>query len=157
MRNFSKFLSLSIIILLSGCQLPPPKSTKTALELQAIQSKEFPTSKKIAFAATLSVLQDQGYIIGSASLDTGLISGKSPTDSTNQIFYREMKDVKATAFVEEITPGRTKVRLNFVNSSSRSGAYGQRSDQDYPIEDADIYQETFTKIQQGIFIRKNAN
>lgn len=157
MNNLFKFVVLGLLLLLAGCQLPPPKSTKTALELQAIQSKEFDTSKKIAFAATLSVLQDQGYIIGSASLDTGLISGKSPTDSTNQVFYREMKDVKATAFVEEITPGRTKVRLNFVNSTSRSGAYGQRSDQDFPIEDPQIYQDTFSKIQQGIFIRKNAN
>jgi len=156
MRLLSKILIISLLIPLAGC-LPPPKSTKTSLELQAIQSKEFETSKKIAFAATLSILQDQGYIIGSASLETGLISGKSPTNSENKIFYREMSDTKATAFVEEITPGRTKVRLNFVNSTSRSGGYGQRDDQDYPIEDPQIYQETFSKIQQGIFIRKNAN
>ncbi|MFZ3039213.1 MAG: hypothetical protein WA115_05445 [Polynucleobacter sp.] len=156
MKNLLKLSAVVLLISLAGC-LPPPKSTKTALELQSFQAKEFETSKKIAFASTLSVLQDHGYIIGSANLDTGLISGKSPTNSSNKFFYREMSDVKATAFVEEITPGRTKVRLNFVNSTSRSGGYGQRDDQDYPIEDPAIYQEIFSKIQQGIFVRKNAN
>lgn len=156
MKNLLKLSAVVLLISLAGC-LPPPKSTKTALELQSFQAKEFETSKKIAFASTLSVLQDHGYIIGSASLDTGLISGKSPTNSSNKIFYREMSDVKATAFVEEITPGRTKIRLNFVNSTSRSGGYGQRDDQDYPIEDPLEYQEIFAKIQQGIFVRKNAN
>ena len=156
MKKISKLLALVLLISLTGC-LPPPKSTKTALELQSFQAKEFETTKKIAFASTLSVLQDHGYIIGSASLDTGLISGKSPTNSANMFFYKEMTDVKSTAFVEEITTGRTKVRLNFVNSSSRSSGYGQREDQDYPIEDPLVYQEIFSKIQQGIFVRKNAN
>lgn len=156
MKNLLKLSAVVLIISLAGC-LAPPKSTKTALELQSFQAKEFETTKKIAFASTLSVLQDQGYIIGSASLDTGLISGKSPTSSSNKFFYREMSDVKATAFVEEITPGRTKVRLNFVNSTSRSGAYGQRDDQDVAIEDPLEYQQIFAKIQQGIFVRKNAN
>ena len=102
MKKISKLLALVLLISLTGC-LPPPKSTKTALELQSFQAKEFETTKKIAFASTLSVLQDHGYIIGSASLDTGLISGKSPTNSANMFFYKEMTDVKSTAFVEEIT------------------------------------------------------
>ena len=156
MKYIFRTMIIATVVLLSAC-IVPPKQTKTALELQAFQSKEFETTKKIAFASTLSVLQDQGYIIGSASLDTGLISGKSPTTAVNQFFYQEMKDVKVTAFVEEITPGRTKVRLNFVNSSSKSGAYGQRSDQDIAIEDPVFYQEIFSKIQQGIFVRKNTN
>lgn len=156
MKKITRLLTLALLASLVSCMVAP-KSTKSPLELQAIQAKEFDTTKKVAFAATLSVLQDQGYIIGSASLETGLISGKSPTESSNQFFYREMTDVKVTAFVEEITAGRTKIRLNFVNSTSRSGAYGQRSDQDYPIEDAALYQGTFSSIQQGIFIRKNTN
>jgi hypothetical protein len=157
MKNLFKLVAIVLVALLSGCVMPPPQSTKSALELQAIQSKEFETSKKVAFAATLSVLQDQGYIIGSASLETGLVSGKSPTKSEFKVFYTEMSDIKVTAFVEEIAPNRTKVRLNFVTSTSRSGAYGHRDDREYPIEDAQMYQDTFTKIQQGIFIRKNAN
>lgn len=156
MQNLLKLLVIAALISLAGC-LPPPKPTKTALELQAFQSKEFNTNKKTAFASTLSVLQDHGYVIGSASLDTGLISGKSPTKSENKFFYLESSDVKVTAFVEEIATGRTKIRLNFVNSSSRSRPNGQRDERDQPIEDPAIYQEIFTKIQQSIFVRKNTN
>jgi hypothetical protein len=46
------------------------RSTKTSLELQSIQSREFETTKKIAFASTLSVFQDLGYVIESSVPDT---------------------------------------------------------------------------------------
>lgn len=146
-----------IVLVLTGC-VTAPTSTKSALELQAIQAKEFDTSKKIAFAATLSVLQDLGYVVSNADLDTGLINGKSPTQQSFVPFVgRVMKDTKATAFVEEITPGRTKVRLNFVKSEQSSSGYGMRGEQDDPIEEPTVYQDVFAKIQQGIFVRKNLN
>ena len=130
--------------------------TKTPLELQSIQAKEFETSKKIAFAATLSVFQDLGYIVESASYETGLITAKSPTKQSFIPFVGQvMKFVKATAFVEEVTPGRTKVRTNIVNSQNSSSGYGMIGESESPIETPDTYQDLFTKIQQAIFIRKN--
>lgn len=66
-----------------------------------------------------------------------------------------MRDRKANAFVEEIDKGRTKIRLNFVDTTQISGAYGQRSERDVPVETPGLYQDTFAKIQQGIFVRKN--
>ena len=53
--------SLIAVVMLSGCIQKAYKPTKTSLELQAIQSTEFETSYKVAFAATLSVFQDLGY------------------------------------------------------------------------------------------------
>lgn len=151
------FIAL-LVVVLSGCVQQEYKPTKSALELQAIQAKEFETTKNIGFAATLSVFQDLGYVVNSASLETGLINGKSPTNQSFVPFVGQvMKDVKAIAFVEEITPGRTKVRLNFVNSTSSSSGYGMRGEHDIPIEDGVMYQDVFSKIQQAIFIRKNAN
>lgn len=151
------FIAL-LVVVLSGCVQQEYKPTKSALELQAIQAKEFETTKKIGFAATLSVFQDLGYVVNSASLETGLINGKSPTNQSFVPFVGQvMKDVKAIAFVEEITPGRTKVRLNFVNSTQSSSGYGMRGEHDIPIEDGVMYQDVFSKIQQAIFIRKNAN
>lgn len=73
MRQFILLISLLCVI---GCAVQQ-KSTKTSLELQAIQAKEFETTKKIAFASVLSVFQDLGYIIGSADFDTGFITAKS--------------------------------------------------------------------------------
>lgn len=151
------FIAL-LVVVLSGCVQQEYKPTKSALELQAIQAKEFETTKNIGFAATLSVFQDLGYVVNSASLETGLINGKSPTNQSFVPFVGQvMKDVKAIAFVEEITPGRTKVRLNFVNSTQSSSGYGMRGEHDIPIEDGVMYQDVFSKIQQAIFIRKNAN
>src|SRR3990167_6121539 len=93
-------LMLVMLLAIAGCETMP-KATKSALELQSIQSKEFETSKKVAFAAVLSVLQDVGYTVSSANLDTGLITAKSPTKQGFQLFVGQtMEDIKATAFVE---------------------------------------------------------
>ena len=74
-----KKLVVLLCLFLSSCATMDQGPTKTPLELQSIQAKEFETSKKIAFAATLSVFQDLGYIVESASFETGLITAKSPT------------------------------------------------------------------------------
>lgn len=148
-------LMLVILLALAGCETMP-KPTKSALELQSIQAKEFETSKKIAFAAVLSVFQDVGYTVLSANLDTGLITAKSPTKAGFQLFVGQtMEDIKATAFVEEIVVNRTKVRINLVNSKETSSGRGMKGGSEIPIETPEIYQDIFAKIQQGIFVRKN--
>lgn len=147
-----------VALVLVGCVHQEFKPTKTALELQSIQTREFETNKKTGFAATLSVFQDLGYVVSTASLETGLIHGKSPTNTSFVPFVGQvMKDIKATAFVEEIAKGRTKIRLNFVDSTQSSSGYGMKGATDNPIEDAKIYQDAFNKIQQGIFVRTNIN
>ena len=152
-KNILVILALSII--LTGCETMP-KSTKTALELQSIQTKEFEASKKVAFAATLSVFQDVGYTVTSANLDTGLITAKSPTKQDFVLFVgQRMRDVKATAFVEEIVNNRTKVRVSLVNSSETSNGYGMKGGHETPEESPEVYQDIFAKVQQGIFVRKN--
>lgn len=157
MKKILAFPLVVSLLLAGGCAVTP-QSTKSALELQAIQAKEFETNKKIAFASTLSVFQDLGYVVGNANLDTGLINAKSPTQQSFVPFVGQvMKDVKATAFVEEVAPGRTKIRLNFVNSTQTSSGYGMRGERDQPIEDPQMYQDVFVKVQQAIFIRKNVN
>lgn len=148
-----KFIALLPLLFLFGCATSQGP-TKSPLELQAIQSKEFETTKKMAFAATLSVFQDLGYVIESASLETGLITSKSPTKQSFVPFVGQvMTFVKATAFVEEITPGRTKVRVNLVESKNTSSGYGMRGEREVPIETPDTYQDLFAKVQQGIFVR----
>lgn len=152
-KSILSLVLLSFII--TGCETIP-KSTKTALELQSIQSKEFEINKKIAFAATLSVFQDVGYTVSSANLETGLITAKSPTKQDFVLFVgQRMRDVKATAFVEEIVNNRTKVRVSLVNSSETSNGYGMKGGNEIPEESPEVYQDIFAKIQQAIFVRKN--
>lgn len=143
----------SIALLLVGCVPNNYKPTKTSLELQAFQSKEFDTQKKIAFASAMSVFQDLGYSITTSDLDTGYITAKSPTQNEVGFGKMIMRDTKSSAFIEELRPGKTKVRLSFVSTEEWSGSYGGKLVQDNPIEDPAIYNNAFTKIQEAIFIR----
>lgn len=151
MSKTLSFLTVFSCILMSGCVTTAPQ--KTSLELQAIQAREFETTKKVAFAATLSVFQDLGYVISSAHLDTGFISAKSPTQTGRGFFVNVMEDTKATAFVEQMKPNLARVRLNFVSSRETSGDYGDKTLKDSPVEDPAVYENAFTRIREAIFIR----
>ncbi|QWD84611.1 hypothetical protein AOC19_05415 [Polynucleobacter asymbioticus] len=175
--------ALAILGALAGCVMPANqpqnKLQMTSLEIQAIQSQTFEADKRVTFNSVMSVLQDQGYIIGSASLDTGFITAESPTrhiesgpqvDLTtpmmtqilNGIFNADKRTAAVsveekkvvTATVEELGPKRTRVRLNFVHRKNMSGSLGQRENQDMPIVNSKVYEDAFSKIGNAIFIRR---
>lgn len=146
-------VATSIAFLLVGCVQNNYTPTKTSLELQAFQAKEFDTQKKTAFASTMSVFQDLGYSITTSDFETGYITAKSPTQSEVAFTLVLMKDTKSSAFIEELRPGKTKVRLSFVSTEELSGSYGKKMVREKPIEDPTIYNNAFTKIQEAIFIR----
>lgn len=153
-KGYLLFL-LAVIFSVNSCLPQNYTPTKTSLELQAFQTKEFDTSKAVAFAATLSVFQDLGYIIESGDLETGLITGKSPT-SRGMIFGGATQEFrKATGFVETIRKNVTRIRVNFVDNVIASSGYGQTQRVDTPIEEPKLYQEVFEKIEKAIFVRKN--
>jgi len=146
--------SLALIAaILGGCRVINDKTAKKSLEIQAIQAKEFETTKTVAFASVLSVFQDLGYVITSSEIGTGFITAKSPTKKSMTLFNYRMTDTKATAFVEELRPGITKVRLNFVDSEELSSGYGAKQLNETAVEDPTVYNNAFTKIQEAIFIR----
>jgi hypothetical protein len=57
------------------------KILETSLELQSIQMREIDASYKTAFASTLSVFQDKGYVIVTADSATGFITVASPKNN----------------------------------------------------------------------------
>ena len=151
------FIYLMVIscFILNGCMPGNYKSTKTSLELQSIQSQEFETTKKIAFASTLSVFQDLGYIIESGDFETGLVTGKSPTKGGMIFGGRTQEFRRVTGFVEALGKDLAKIRINFVDVTKASSGYGMQQGVDVPIEEPKIYQEVFEKIRKAIFVRKN--
>lgn len=155
----SKALLIAGVLLLAGCSAPEP--TKTSLEIQAIQTQHFDASRKVTFNATMSVLQDLGFIVQSASLSTGFITANSPVKKEYSFFSflagsSDQRNVVVTASVEEISAKQSKVRLNFVNKSSSSSSYGQTSAQDDPILDPKVYEDAFNKIGEAVFIRSKS-
>lgn len=130
----------------------------TPLELQAIQSKEFETSKEVLFASVMSVFQDLGYTIDSADMPTGFITAQSPnvnkTNFGEALFgVSSSGNTKGTAFIEPMPNGRARVRLNFVNSKNLSSSYGQNTKQDRPILDPKPYAVAWDKIDEALFVR----
>lgn len=149
MKNPLLILRLLLLaVILAGCASAPLE--KTSLELQAIQAREFESSKNIAFAAVVSVFQDLGYVIVSAEINTGFITAKSPTKGTGGLLFQSvMKETRATSFIEELPGGKARVRLNFVGSK-RSFP----KENEVAIEDPLVYTKAFEKIDEAIFIRK---
>lgn len=150
-----KVLFLSFFVLLTGCATTQAP-TLTPLEIQGIQTREYENEKPIVFTSVISVFQDLGYTVKSADKDTGFITAESAaTSDAASKFWLGISNVSqtsATAFIERI--GKiTKVRLNFVTSSEKSSAYGQRDREDTPILDAKVYQNAFDRIESAIFVR----
>lgn len=160
MKNKSLFMAILIAALgVYGCASPPPPRVRTSLDMQAIQARTFEADKKTAFNSVLSVLQDLGYIIGSASLETGFITAESAVQNTTGFFdamgnVRRESRVAVTASVEELKVNSTRVRLNFVNRQKRSAVNGQQANDDTPLLNSVIYENGFEKIGEAIFIRK---
>lgn len=148
--------------LLVGCQTTEPIVKKTSLEIQAIQAKMFEVDKGIAFKSVLSVLQDLGYVVQAASMDTGVITAQSPTkqDTSGGAAFaavfggvRTEGRASVTATVEDFNTKQTRIRLNFVDKRFRSGARGQTATDEKPIENPKVYENAFEKIGEAIFIR----
>lgn len=146
-----QILSLAAVLFLAGCATEYVP-TKTGLQLQSFQKREFPTSKRIAFSSVVTVFQDLGYIIGSADLETGFITAKNPAKSREGMFTTTTRDTRGTAFLEEINPKATSIRISFVKLKSVSGT-GSSGVDETPIEDPAFYAGIFEKIEQAIFIR----
>ncbi|MCK5893778.1 MAG: hypothetical protein KAG53_05065 [Endozoicomonadaceae bacterium] len=157
-KSQTKVLGVMLIIvgLMVGCTQKNYKLTKSSLELQSIQKREFETSYNIAFASVLSVFQDKGYIIETADKSTGLMTATSHKMRKSIMFVGQgIEYVKATAFIETMPSKKNAIRLNFVKHQETSSGQGMRGGNSVPIEKPEVYQEIFEKIHKAIFVRTN--
>ena len=133
-----------------------PEINLTPLEIQSMQTRTYDNKKEVVFPSVMSVLQDLGYSIKVADINTGLITAMSTAKSNAAMKFwlgiAEVSQTNADSFIEEIN-GRTKVRINFINVVKQSSAYGQDDRTDQQILDPVPYQSAFDKIENAIFIR----
>ena len=159
-----RFVAVLLPILVVGCA-SAPAPPKTGIELQAYQAKEFETTKRAAFSATMSVFQDLGFIIDDGDFDTGLITATGPSQREETDFSDVLAQLfsgidmrgsifrRATAFVEEMPSGLIRVRLNFVDNMVHPTGSARQS---MPVHEPALYQGTFEKIDQAIFVRSKS-
>ncbi len=149
------FAPLCAILLLAGCESAPP--AQTSLEMQAYQSRDFAVSKQQLFDATMSVLQDAGYIVESADLNTGFITAAAPTKARLDIMWGAMNEgAKVTATLSAKGPSASHLRFVFVTRAQRKSAWNLSQDviQENAVTDPQIYQNAFTKIGEALFVAK---
>ena len=159
--KIQRALVLTVSLLLTACATDGGAPQITSLEIQSFQSKQFEADKKTAFNSTMSVFQDLGYVVNSASLETGFITAESPLKGADgmQAFLENISNFRSegktavTAFVEEINGKTTKVRLSFVQRDKMLREYGQQANREKPLLDPKVYESAFNKIGDAIFIR----
>jgi hypothetical protein len=135
------------------------KVEMSALQIQEMQTKDLEADKNTSFSAVMTVLQNSGYRIGSADKETGLITGVASTNSKTTWmpfvgFGKSKKTPVVSAFIEDMSPTITKVRLSFVMTKASANGLGSGEDEE-PILDPIIYQDAFEKIEQAVFVKQS--
>jgi environmental stress-induced protein Ves len=162
MRKLAIFSFIFASGLLPGCITLDSSDEKSALEIQAIQARVFEADRPLAFRSILSVLQDLGYVIQSASLESGVITAQSPIKAetwssiglgVSVAGLRNEVRTYVTATTEEFHSKQTRVRLTFVERRVSSSIQGQQSTDESVVLDVRTYEQVFSKIGDAIFMR----
>ena len=156
----TKFIVATIIgvALVSSPAAAKKKPEPTPMELQALQSREFRTTKDQLFSSVVSVFQDLGYQINAADMASGFITAGSANKNKTgfleaMVGMRSSGASRATAFIELMPSGLTRARLNFMNTKNSSNAYGSSSSKDKAVLDPQTYQLAFGRVEQALFER----
>ena len=162
MKNLIGIAVFTAALMGSSSAFAKKEPQLTGLELQQIQARDFEATKKDAFAAVMTVLQDSGYRIGNADYETGLVTAmaSSKTKMTWVPFIgfgTSKKTPVVSAYIEDKSPTLSRIRLNFVMGKIKGNAsFGGITDEE-PINDPKTYQEAFEKISQAVFVRQAMN
>lgn len=104
MRNIVRAGVVAIALISSTPCLAKKKPQMTPMELQALQSHEYETSKEVLFASVVSVFQDLGYQLENADMPSGFITASSATKNKTSFMDVLAKqsssgNTRVTAFV----------------------------------------------------------
>jgi len=157
-RRLNAAWLVGVSLAISAPAIAKKKPELTPMELQALQSHEYETSKEVLFASVVSVFQDLGYQLENADMPSGFITAASATRNKTSFMDVLAKqtssgNTRATAFVESMPSGMARVRLNFLNSKSSSSMWGHQDKEDKPILDPQTYKIAWDKIDEAIFVR----
>lgn len=152
-------VALAFLLTAPAAQSVAKEAKMTSLQIQQMQTKDVEVNKSVAFSSVMTVLQDSGYRIGAADRETGLITGVASTNTKMTWlpfvgFGKSKKTPVVSAYIEEMGPEVTKIRLNFVMTKVSANGFGGGEDEK-PILEPQVYQDAFEKIEQAIFVRQS--
>lgn len=145
---------LGVLFLLGGCTSTQPKLSQ--MQIREITTKELEGDYKTVFKATMTILQDQNYIIDNADIDTGLIScekaveKETTTGDVLMILFVDARHgasskVNVSATFTEISKKVTRVRLNIQETVITKSSFGNNENSVF-ITDKGIYDSLFNQI-----------
>lgn len=154
--HFFIFLSISIaVILLTSCRTEPQLSP---MQKRQLTTKMFRCNYENAYRATLTVLQDQGYVVKNTDMDSGLIVAnvdRATSDGSKvaqALLFGYVPDkgteVEVSCLVNKLSNTSSEVRINiqevkYGQSSFFSGTGKQNSKQIYKPQ---LYYSLFNEI-----------
>lgn len=168
MTQASKYLfQLAVLIMasiLAGCAPQKIELPKTQLQMREFQTRSYPAKDvKMVMKAVLNALQDEGYIIKSADIDLGFISGSKDVDIEDktqafiallfggaQARYQKSAILDVSANVSDFG-NETKVRVTFQTKTVDNFGSPLSATQ---VDDERFYQDFFSKVDKSLFFEK---
>lgn len=156
----SSVLIFSLLILAS-CT---PKPQLSPMQVRQITTKMFECDYETCYRATLTIIQDQGYVIKDTDMETGhiLASVDRQTKGGSQFFQALLTgyvsdkgtEYELSAMVDKLSETATEIRINIAKvkygqSSKFSGTSKQSSKRIY---DAELFRDLFNDI--GVEIKR---
>ncbi len=166
MKKFALMFLLTVgIASCASTPKPPPIPQLTQLELRQLQTREYSSvDLNIATKAVIAALQDEGFIVATASPELGLVTAameiyevdKATKGSVEFWYgsgmgtYQTTKRFETSTTVEKYGEG-IRIRINIVAkaiSNSGGNIWSQ------PVYDAKMYQSIFSKLDKALFLQK---
>ncbi|MGH7813091.1 MAG: hypothetical protein ACRD3Y_07500 [Bryobacteraceae bacterium] len=127
------FLGIALAVIAAGCASTQDRLLDTnvdQLKIRSIETRTFDTSDRIAvLRATISTLQDLGFVVDRADSDLGVVT------ATKLAGYTE----RATVTVRPKGKKQVAVRVNV--------EYNETA-----VQDPKVYQEFFTALSKSLFL-----
>ena len=148
-------LFLSFVSCATGPKLSP-------MQVRELTTKLFEGDYETIYRATLTVLQDQGYVIRNTDMASGLILGYADrkTSTGSQVFQAILlghipdkgTDIEASCMINKISDEASEVRIIVQEAKyGQASAFSGTSKQDTKIlRDPRIYKNLFDQIQLEI-------
>jgi len=132
------------------------------IQKRQITTETFESDYDNVYKATLTVLQDQGYIIQNTDMQSGLIVGLVDRESSGGSQFMEAlflgyvadkgSKLQASCMVNEISEGTVELRINIQEAKyGQTSAFSSDVTQDVKrIYDEEIYNRLFNEIRLEI-------
>lgn len=163
-----KIIAIVLIIILSACHTVPNDALvlqQESLQMRSMQTRIFNTQDDMALLSpSVNVLQDLGFDIDFTEKELGIVIGSKITDATDygeiasrvlmtallntELTWSDEQKIKASLFVVPFDD-RMKVRVTFQRIIWDNR--GQITTLQ-PIEDAEIYQDFFSRVSKSVFL-----